>query len=70
MLQEVCEGPVWTVLEQEVQVFFVLERSVELDDIVMVGERAANISLSKDSLHLVILGDVRFLELLQGELLS
>lgn len=43
---------------------------MELDDIVMVGERAANISLSKDGLHLVILGDVRFFELLQGELLS
>ena len=43
---------------------------MEFDDIVMVGERAANITLSKDSLHLVILGDVRLLELLQGKLLA
>ena len=43
---------------------------MEFDDIVMIGELTANISLSKDSLHLVILGDVRFLKLLQRKLLA
>ena len=34
----------------------------------MIGQLRADVSLSKDCLHLVILGDEGFLELLEGEI--
>jgi len=65
VLQQLRQRPIRAVLEQEVQVVFILEGAVEFYDIAVLGEFGADVTLTEHGLHLVVFCDVSLLELLQ-----
>ena len=59
VFEQVRKSAIGAVLEQEVQIIFILEGAVELYDTAVVRKIAANITLSENGLNLVILSDMR-----------
>lgn len=62
LFEEPLQRALFCILEQEVQILFVLESGFELDDVGVAAELLAYVAFSEDRLDLVVFDDVVFHE--------